>query len=58
MDLGRLAPPGLRGHRRTYLTILERAADLKMVWYVLLHSGLTSGHDFFFVIETNILLLT
>jgi hypothetical protein len=29
---------GLRGHRRTYLTILERAwsANFKMVWYVLL----------------------
>jgi hypothetical protein len=29
---------GLRGHRRTYLTILKRAwsANFKMVWYVLL----------------------
>jgi hypothetical protein len=41
MYLGRLAQgssSGLRGHRRTYLTILERAwsANLKMVWYVLL----------------------
>jgi hypothetical protein len=38
MDLGRLASSGLRGHRRTYLTILERAwsANFKIVWYVLL----------------------
>jgi hypothetical protein len=29
---------GLRGHRRTYITILKRAwpANFKMVWYVLL----------------------
>jgi hypothetical protein len=40
MDLGRLAPASevTGGHRRTYLTILERAcsANFKMVWYVLL----------------------
>jgi hypothetical protein len=40
---------GLRGRRRTYHTIFKLAdhALFKMVRYVLLHSGLTSGHDFF-----------
>jgi hypothetical protein len=48
---------GLRGYKRKYLTILERAwsANLKMVWYVLLRPlrPELDGQDLFQIIENN-----
>jgi hypothetical protein len=44
-NLGHLNSSGLRGRRKTYLTILKRAwsANLKMAWYVLLHATSEAG---------------